>query len=46
MNIYAKFGSNLFSGFREEDENMKKLTDGLRTPSDGNTSNGPLGQVS
>ena len=25
---------------------MKKLTDGLRTPSDGNTSHDPLGQVS
>jgi hypothetical protein len=25
MNISAKFGPNLFSGFREEDENMKKL---------------------
>ena len=25
MNISAKFGPNLFSGFREEDENMKSL---------------------
>jgi hypothetical protein len=25
MNILAKFGPNLFSGFREEDENMKSL---------------------
>jgi hypothetical protein len=25
---------------------MKKLTDGRRTPSDGNTSHDPLGQVS
>jgi hypothetical protein len=25
MNICAKFGPNLFSGFREEDENMKSL---------------------
>jgi len=25
---------------------VKKLTDGRRTPSDGNTSHGPLGQVS
>jgi hypothetical protein len=25
---------------------MKKLTDGRRMPSDGNTSHGPLGQVS
>jgi hypothetical protein len=27
MNISAKFGPNLFSGFREEDENMKSLDD-------------------
>ena len=25
MNISAKFGPNLFSGLREEDENMKSL---------------------
>ena len=25
MNISVKFGPNLFSGFREEDENMKSL---------------------
>jgi hypothetical protein len=25
MNISAKFGPNLFCGFREEDENMKSL---------------------
>jgi hypothetical protein len=25
MNFSAKFGPNLFSGFREEDENMKSL---------------------
>jgi hypothetical protein len=25
MNISAKFGPNLFRGFREEDENMKSL---------------------
>jgi hypothetical protein len=25
MNISAKFGPNLFSGFREQDENMKCL---------------------
>jgi hypothetical protein len=25
MSISAKFGPNLFSGFREEDENMKSL---------------------
>jgi hypothetical protein len=25
MNISAKFVPNLFSGFREEDENMKSL---------------------
>jgi hypothetical protein len=25
MTISAKFGPNLFSGFREEDENMKSL---------------------
>ena len=25
MNISAKFDPNLFSGFREEDENMKSL---------------------
>jgi hypothetical protein len=24
MNISAKFGSNLFSGFRKKDENVKK----------------------
>jgi hypothetical protein len=27
MNISAKFGPNLFSGFREEDENMKFTDD-------------------
>jgi hypothetical protein len=27
MNISAKFGPNLFSGFREEDENMKSSDD-------------------
>jgi hypothetical protein len=37
MNISVKFGPNLFSGFREEDENMK---------SDDKSSHGPLVQVS
>jgi hypothetical protein len=32
MNISAKFGPNLFSGFREEDENMKSLQ--MRTTTD------------
>jgi hypothetical protein len=42
----AKFGSIWPSCFRGEDYNMKKLTDERRTPSDGSTSHGPLGQVS
>jgi hypothetical protein len=37
MNISVKFGPNLFSAFREEDENMK---------SDDKSSHGPLVQVS
>ena len=44
MNISAKFGPNLFSGFREEDENMKSLQ--TRMQSDDKSSHGPLGQVS
>jgi hypothetical protein len=43
----AKFGSICsicFKGVRLKYENM--LTDGRRTPSDGNTSHDPLGQVS
>jgi hypothetical protein len=28
MNIYGKFGWNLFCGFREEELNREKLTDG------------------
>jgi hypothetical protein len=32
MNISAKFGPNLFSGFREEDENMKSLQTWTTTP--------------
>ena len=45
--IQAKFGLNWPSGFRGEDF-LKKLQtdDGRRTPSDGNTSHDPLGQVS
>ena len=31
MKISGKFGWNLFSGFREEDLNVKKLTDGRTT---------------
>jgi hypothetical protein len=31
MNISAKFGPNLFSGFREEDENMKSLQTRMMT---------------
>jgi hypothetical protein len=31
MNISAKFGPNLFSGFREEDENMKGLQTRMTT---------------
>jgi hypothetical protein len=42
MNISATFGPNLFSGFREEDENMKSL----QTQSDDKSSHGPLDQVS
>ena len=34
----AKIGSILPSSFRGEDLNMKKLTDGRRTPSDGQVS--------
>jgi hypothetical protein len=44
MSISAKFGPNLFSGFREEDENMKSLQ--TRMQSDDKSSLGPLGQVS
>jgi hypothetical protein len=36
--LTAKFGSIWPSCFRGEDKNMKMLTDGRRTPSDGNTS--------
>jgi len=42
--ISTKFGSNWPSGFREEDKN--EMVCGRHTPSDGNTSNDPLGQVS
>ena len=31
MNISAKFGPNLFSGFREEDEHMKSLQTQMTT---------------
>jgi hypothetical protein len=34
MNISAKFGPNLFSGFREEDENMKSLQTRTTTMTD------------
>jgi hypothetical protein len=44
MSNSAKFGPNLFSGFREEDENMKSLQ--TRMQSDDKSSHGPLGQVS
>jgi hypothetical protein len=47
-NIPAKFGSNRPSGFGEEAWNVKSLptTDNRRqTPSDGNSSPGPLVQV-
>jgi len=46
--IPAKFGSNWSSGFREELWNVKSLQttdDRQRTPSDGNSSHGPLVQV-
>jgi hypothetical protein len=44
--LSAKFGSIWPNCFRGVDLNMKKLTDGWRTPSDGNTPHDPLGQVS
>jgi hypothetical protein len=51
-NIPAKFGSNWPSGFGEEAWNVKSLDDRRqmtdnrrRTPSDGNSSPGPLVQV-
>jgi hypothetical protein len=34
LNIFAKFGPNMFSGFREEDENMKSLQMPLPPPMD------------
>jgi hypothetical protein len=40
MNISGKLGSILFSGFREEDLNVKKLTDGQRTLSHDKSSHG------
>jgi len=44
MNISAKFGPNLFSGFREKDENMKVYRRGRRrTQSDDKSSHGPFG---
>jgi hypothetical protein len=43
--IQAKFGLNWPSGFKGEDF-LKKFTNGRRTPSDGNSSHDPLGQVS
>ena len=47
-NIPAKFGSNRPSGFGEEAWNVKSLQttyNRRRTPSDGNSSHGPLVQV-
>ena len=44
MNISAKFGPNLFSGFREEDENMKSLqTRTTTTQSDDKSSHWTFG---
>jgi hypothetical protein len=40
MIISGKFGSILFSGFREEDLNVKKLTDGRRTLTHDKSSHG------
>jgi hypothetical protein len=44
--LSAKFGLIWSSCFRGVDLKYEKLTDGRRTPSDGNTSHYPLGQVS
>jgi hypothetical protein len=45
--IQAKFGLNWSSGFRGEDFLKSLQTDDRRrTPSDGNSSHDPLGQVS
>jgi hypothetical protein len=45
--IQAKFGLNWSSGFRGEDFLKSLQTNaGRRTPSDGNSSHDPLGQVS
>jgi len=47
MNIPATFGPICFSGSLEEDWNVYGRTaDGRRTPSDGNSSHDPSGQVS
>jgi hypothetical protein len=46
MNISVKFGPNLFSGFREEDANMKSLQTRRRMQSDDKSSHSPLDQVS
>jgi len=46
MNIPATFGPICFSGSLEEDWNVYGRTNGRRTPSDGNSSHDPLGQVS
>ena len=46
IDAYCQVWFHLAKLFQRRRLKYEKLTDGRRTPSDGNTSHGPLGQVS